>query len=212
MHGEPALPAAPPALTADLYRAQANDAYWHGLFGGLYLPHLRRAGRGSIVNLSSIAGLVGLAPRLAALLPVPVLDSLDCALIMACRGGPAARRVAQAPHHGRLQMARARCLVRRAHCRAHHLDDQPLSEALVPPGGRHGAGEALHRIGGRLAVGVQRPAQRNGAAFLGGAFHRRPGDGGGGLEVEVPFADFAVSCIASPNRIHDDTKIGICIR
>lgn len=25
-----------------LYAAQANDAYWHGLFGGLYLPHLRR--------------------------------------------------------------------------------------------------------------------------------------------------------------------------
>lgn len=26
-----------------LHQAQANDAYWHGLFGGLYLPHLRRA-------------------------------------------------------------------------------------------------------------------------------------------------------------------------
>ena len=26
-----------------LHNAQANDAYWHGLFGGLYLPHLRRA-------------------------------------------------------------------------------------------------------------------------------------------------------------------------
>jgi len=24
-----------------LYRAQCNDAYWHGLFGGAYLPHLR---------------------------------------------------------------------------------------------------------------------------------------------------------------------------
>jgi hypothetical protein len=24
-----------------LYRAQCNDAYWHGIFGGLYLPHLR---------------------------------------------------------------------------------------------------------------------------------------------------------------------------
>ncbi|MBI5886387.1 MAG: DUF1926 domain-containing protein [Deltaproteobacteria bacterium] len=24
-----------------LYKAQANDAYWHGVFGGLYLPHLR---------------------------------------------------------------------------------------------------------------------------------------------------------------------------
>jgi alpha-amylase len=26
-----------------LYRSQCNDAYWHGLFGGLYLPHLREA-------------------------------------------------------------------------------------------------------------------------------------------------------------------------
>ncbi len=26
-----------------LLKAQANDAYWHGVFGGLYLPHLRRA-------------------------------------------------------------------------------------------------------------------------------------------------------------------------
>ncbi|MDD8019635.1 MAG: DUF1926 domain-containing protein [Acidobacteriota bacterium] len=27
----------------DLYQAECNDAYWHGIFGGLYLPHLRRA-------------------------------------------------------------------------------------------------------------------------------------------------------------------------
>lgn len=26
-----------------LFRAQCNDAYWHGVFGGIYLPHLRRA-------------------------------------------------------------------------------------------------------------------------------------------------------------------------
>ena len=26
-----------------LFKAQCNDAYWHGLFGGIYLPHLRRA-------------------------------------------------------------------------------------------------------------------------------------------------------------------------
>ncbi|MFQ6604436.1 MAG: alpha-amylase/4-alpha-glucanotransferase domain-containing protein [Fidelibacterota bacterium] len=34
------------ALTAaqdDLWRAQCNCAYWHGVFGGLYLPHLRHA-------------------------------------------------------------------------------------------------------------------------------------------------------------------------
>ncbi len=26
-----------------LYQSQCNDAYWHGVFGGLYLPHLRTA-------------------------------------------------------------------------------------------------------------------------------------------------------------------------
>ncbi len=26
-----------------LYRAQCNDPYWHGIFGGVYLPHLRRS-------------------------------------------------------------------------------------------------------------------------------------------------------------------------
>lgn len=31
-----------PAMQPLLHLAQANDAYWHGLFGGLYLPHLRR--------------------------------------------------------------------------------------------------------------------------------------------------------------------------
>ena len=29
-------------LKSNLYKAQCNDAYWHGVFGGLYLPHLRK--------------------------------------------------------------------------------------------------------------------------------------------------------------------------
>ncbi len=37
-----------------LYEAQANDAYWHGLFGGLYLPHLRRAVYGALVRLEGL--------------------------------------------------------------------------------------------------------------------------------------------------------------
>ena len=36
-----------------LYEAQANDAYWHGLFGGLYLPHLRRAIYNAILTLEA---------------------------------------------------------------------------------------------------------------------------------------------------------------
>jgi alpha-amylase len=58
----------PPTLTAELYRAQANDAYWHGLFGGLYLPHLRRAVWANLVELE--AGLDALQPR-------PTVQALD---------------------------------------------------------------------------------------------------------------------------------------
>jgi hypothetical protein len=39
LRGDPLAPAA----TAALYSGQCNCAYWHGLFGGLYLQHLRSA-------------------------------------------------------------------------------------------------------------------------------------------------------------------------
>ena len=52
-------------LVEKLYVAQANDAYWHGLFGGLYLPHLRRAVYNAIVELE--AALDKIAPREALL-------------------------------------------------------------------------------------------------------------------------------------------------
>jgi 4-alpha-glucanotransferase len=32
-----------------LWQAQANDAYWHGVFGGCYLPHLRRSVKTSLI-------------------------------------------------------------------------------------------------------------------------------------------------------------------
>jgi hypothetical protein len=41
--------------------AQANDAYWHGLFGGLYLPHLRRSVYASLLQLER--ALDGIDPR-----------------------------------------------------------------------------------------------------------------------------------------------------
>jgi hypothetical protein len=50
-----------PQLQELLHRAQANDAYWHGLFGGLYLPHLRRAVWQNLIKLE--AALDQLSPR-----------------------------------------------------------------------------------------------------------------------------------------------------
>ncbi len=41
-------------MRGHLYESQSNDAYWHGLFGGLYLPHLRRAVYKALVRLESV--------------------------------------------------------------------------------------------------------------------------------------------------------------
>lgn len=56
------------AMRDALYRSQANDAYWHGLFGGLYLPHLRRAIYQAITELES---------RLDAIEPRPPTQLFD---------------------------------------------------------------------------------------------------------------------------------------
>ncbi|MFY9329497.1 MAG: alpha-amylase/4-alpha-glucanotransferase domain-containing protein, partial [Georgfuchsia sp.] len=50
-----------PQMQESLHRSQANDAYWHGLFGGLYLPHLRRAVWNNLLALE--ADLDGVASR-----------------------------------------------------------------------------------------------------------------------------------------------------
>ncbi len=57
-----------PDLRRELYDSQANDAYWHGLFGGLYLPHLRRA---------VYRAMVALEGELDRLQPRPALERTD---------------------------------------------------------------------------------------------------------------------------------------
>jgi 4-alpha-glucanotransferase len=37
------------AAREHLWQGQANDAYWHGVFGGCYLPHLRRAVKSALI-------------------------------------------------------------------------------------------------------------------------------------------------------------------
>lgn len=52
---------ATPRMRELLHLSQANDAYWHGLFGGTYLPHLRRAVWNALVELEAL--LDAAAPR-----------------------------------------------------------------------------------------------------------------------------------------------------
>jgi alpha-amylase len=50
-----------------LWRGQANDAYWHGVFGGCYLPHLRRAVKSALLTAeAALDGVVAPTPALHA--------------------------------------------------------------------------------------------------------------------------------------------------
>ena len=48
-------PAPPEAALRALLRGQSNDAYWHGVFGGAYLPHLRHAVWESLLEAEATA-------------------------------------------------------------------------------------------------------------------------------------------------------------
>jgi 4-alpha-glucanotransferase len=54
-----------------LLRAQCNDAYWHGIFGGIYAPHLRTDPARNLIRAESIAD--GLTPGAQA----PRVEMLD---------------------------------------------------------------------------------------------------------------------------------------
>src|SRR5260370_9202042 len=50
-----------------LLRAQCNDAYWHGIFGGIYAPHLRTDPWRNLIRAEAIADRQtpgALAPRI----------------------------------------------------------------------------------------------------------------------------------------------------
>jgi len=45
-----ARPGKKDSVRRHVFMAQGNDPYWHGVFGGLYLPHLREAAYGHIIQ------------------------------------------------------------------------------------------------------------------------------------------------------------------
>jgi alpha-amylase len=50
-----------------LHRGQSNDSYWHGLFGGLYLPDLRAAALGHLIAAQDAADAAAGYPATATL-------------------------------------------------------------------------------------------------------------------------------------------------
>jgi len=59
----------PSSAQRELYRGQCNCPYWHGVFGGLYLPHLRAANWQHLLRAEAAAQAI--------YRPSPSLDSAD---------------------------------------------------------------------------------------------------------------------------------------
>jgi alpha-amylase len=58
-----------------LYKAQCNDAYWHGIFGGLYLPHLRAEIYKNIIEAEGLIPVKGKVPAAAISIEKTDLDA-----------------------------------------------------------------------------------------------------------------------------------------
>ncbi|WIM04541.1 MAG: DUF1926 domain-containing protein [Candidatus Nitricoxidivorans perseverans] len=143
-----ALPAASrtPAMQEHLHRAQANDAYWHGLFGGLYLPHLRRAIWNNLLALErelpaataradiDLDGFDEIFMRSATLLAVQRADG-DAALVefssyaLAHNFGDTLRRIDEA-YHDKLAVARQAAVAHGGIASAH--DRVALKHDITP--------------------------------------------------------------------------------
>jgi alpha-amylase len=77
-----AMPEGPARVRAldHLYRGQSNDCYWHGLFGGVYISHMRLATFEHLIAAEDLAlGAAGSGPR-AALVDTD-LDGIDEVLL-----------------------------------------------------------------------------------------------------------------------------------
>ncbi len=151
-----ALPAA--SRTADLvdllHRAQANDAYWHGLFGGIYLPHLRRAVWNALIELE--ARLDALAPRPAVLRIDADLDGaeevflhgLACQVVIRDDGSAAAVELSSYP----LRHNFGDTLTRRREHYYRHLDANVQAHEATHDQGE-GIASAHDRVAFRHAIG-----------------------------------------------------------
>jgi len=64
----------------ELYAGQCNCAYWHGVFGGLYLFHLRRAVYAHLLTAERLVGQAARRPAASTVLDADADGQLECDL------------------------------------------------------------------------------------------------------------------------------------
>jgi hypothetical protein len=131
------------AARRELYQAQGNDPYWHGVFGGLYLPHLREAAYYHLLRAESLVpakpGWQALDEECDGLITVSRRDDRFGLIVKPAKGG-ALTEIDYLPQGRNLSDV----LARRPET-YHHRDDE----------GPGGEGRSIHDLAKSLPPGAE---------------------------------------------------------
>jgi alpha-amylase len=154
-----AMPAGAARLAAEdhLHRGQSNDCYWHGLFGGVYITHMRLATFEHLIAAEDIADGTYRRTNAGAALPALLADlDLDGASelqlanagarlqIDPTEGGAITSFDLRAPHHALLAVMRRRPEAYHEKLRAHAAAESAGTTAN--PASEGGGVASIHEI------------------------------------------------------------------
>ena len=154
-----AMPAGAERLAAEdhLHRGQSNDCYWHGLFGGVYITHMRLATFEHLIAAEDIADGTYRRANAGAALPALLADlDLDGASevqlanagarlqIDPAEGGSITALDLRAPHHALLAVMRRRPEAYHEKLRAHAAAEAAGTSTSAPSEG--GGVASIHDI------------------------------------------------------------------
>ena len=130
-----------------LYRGQSNDCYWHGLFGGIYLSHMRRATFEELIGAEDIADAVNHTETRAELLDVDLdgrpeaflSDEAQVVVVKLDEGAGIGSWDLRAARHATTAVLRRRPEAYHGNLRAHDEAAEPRPDT---PSRRAGEGEA----------------------------------------------------------------------
>ncbi len=154
-----AMPGGPARAAAQdhLHRGQSNDCYWHGLFGGIYISHLRLATHEHLVAAEDAADAILGWPRTAVMRdldmdgrPEAILEELgQVVTLKPSEGGGVASWDIRAAHHALAAVLRRRPEAYHEILRAAADDDM-----AALPGAGGGVATSIHETGAATEPGL----------------------------------------------------------
>ena len=193
-----------------LLAGQSNDCYWHGLFGGIYLPDLRVAALGRLIAAEDLALAAAAGPAPTGVLVDLDLDGSD-EVLLAGQGQVVAVKVDEGAGIGRWDLRAARhplAAVMRRRPEAYHAKLLAHETGATHDGAdvddQHGSAAAasIHEIVATKQAGLSERLQYDGYERRSGLVRVLPVDTTPEVFAAGSAADL-VPAAASPWRIED---------